>query len=45
MTVNHVREFEIVVNAVREGAPNTPIVFNLSPNGSADAAARWLSAG
>ncbi len=43
MTTKHVREFEIVVNAVREGAPNTPIAFNASPNSSGEAAARWLS--
>lgn len=35
--------FERVVNAVRCGAPGTPIAFNTSPNDSADAAARWLT--
>jgi hypothetical protein len=34
--------FERVVNAVRRGAPATPIAFNTSPNDTADAAARWL---
>ncbi|MBV9747890.1 MAG: hypothetical protein JO157_03655 [Acetobacteraceae bacterium] len=42
MTTRHVRELEIVVNAVREGAPHTPIAFNSGPNSSGDAAARWL---
>ena len=36
--------FEAIVNAVRKGAPNTPIAFNTVPEDSADAAARWLSA-
>jgi hypothetical protein len=34
--------FEIIVNAVRETAPTTPIAFNTVPEDSADAAARWL---
>lgn len=34
--------FEVVINAVREAAPNTPIAFNTRPDNSADAAARWL---
>ena len=34
--------FERVVNAVRRGAPDTPIAFNTSPANTADAAARWL---
>ena len=42
MTTKHVSEFETVVNAVREGAPNTPIAFNASPDSSDEAAARWL---
>ena len=42
VTAKHVPELEIVVNAIREGAPNTPIAFNASPNSSSDAAARWL---
>jgi hypothetical protein len=37
--------FEAVVNAVHKAAPNTPIAFNTVPEDSADAAARWLSAG
>lgn len=36
---------ERVVNAVRSGAPGTPIAFNTSPIDTADAAARWLPAG
>ena len=35
--------FERVVNAVRSGAPGTPIAFNTNPNDSADAAERWLN--
>lgn len=35
-------EFEAIINAVREGAPGTPIAFNTRPDDSADAAARWL---
>lgn len=34
--------FERVVEAVRRGAPETPIAFNTTPENSADAAARWL---
>jgi hypothetical protein len=37
--------FETVVNAVHRAAPNTAIAFNTVPQDSADAAARWLSAG
>jgi hypothetical protein len=37
--------FEAVVNAVHKTAPNTPIAFNTVPEDSADAAARWLTAG
>lgn len=37
--------FERVIDAVRRGAPATPIAFNTSPNDSADAAARWLKNG
>lgn len=42
MTTKHVPEFETVVNAVREGAPGTPIAFNSGPDTSAEAAQRWL---
>ena len=42
MTTKHVIEFEQVIAAIREGAPNTPIAFNASPDSSGDAAARWL---
>ena len=31
VTTKHVPELEIVVNAVREGAPNTPRAFNFRP--------------
>ena len=43
MTIKHVAEFEQVINAVRQGAPRTPIAFNASPDSSGEAAARWLS--
>ena len=43
MTEKHVPEFEVVVNAVRQGAPETPLAFNSSPDSSGEAAARWLS--
>ena len=43
MTEKHVPEFEAVVNAVRQGAPETPLAFNSSPDSSGEAAARWLS--
>ncbi len=34
---------EMVVNAVRKTAPDTPIAFNTVPEDTAEAAARWLS--
>ncbi len=34
---------EVVVNAVRKTAPDTPIAFNTVPEDTAEAAARWLS--
>ena len=43
MTVKHVPEFEAVVNAVRQGAPATPLAFNSGPDSSGEAAARWLN--
>ncbi len=43
MTEKHVPEFEAVVNAVRQGAPETLLAFNSSPDSSCEAAARWLS--
>ena len=42
MTTKHVPDFEQVIDAVRHGAPQTPIAFNASPDSSGDAAARWL---
>jgi hypothetical protein len=45
MTTTHVAEFEQVIDAVRQGAPRTPIAFNSSPDSSGDAAARWVSDG
>jgi hypothetical protein len=37
--------FETIVNTVHKAAPNTSIAFNTVPEDSANAAARWLSAG
>ena len=34
---------EVVVNAVRQTAPDTPIAFNTVPEDTAEAAARWLA--
>lgn len=34
--------FERVVNAIRLGAPRTPIALNSSPEDTTDAALRWL---
>jgi hypothetical protein len=45
MTTKQIAEFEQVIDAVRQGAPQTPIAFNASPDSSGDAAARWLSHG
>lgn len=45
MTTKHVPELEIVVNAIRQGAPQTPIAFNSGPDTSGAAAARWLPQG
>ncbi len=42
MSSTHLEEFEVVINAVGEGAPGTPIAFNTRPEDSADAAARWV---
>jgi len=42
MTTKHVPELERVVNAVKKGAPHTPIAFNSGPDTSGDAAARWV---
>ena len=43
MTTKHVPEFEMVVNAIRQGAPQTPVAFNSSPDSSGEAAERWLT--
>ena len=42
MTTKHVAEFEQVIDAVRLGAPQTPLAFNASPDSSGEAAIRWL---
>jgi hypothetical protein len=34
--------FERIVNAVHQGAPGATIAFNTRPEGTADAAARWI---
>ena len=39
------RLFETIVNAVRKAAPNAAIAFNTRPEDTAEAAARWLTAG
>jgi hypothetical protein len=43
MTTKFVPVCEQVVNAIREGAPKTPIAFNEGPDTSSEAAKRWLS--
>jgi hypothetical protein len=35
---------ETVITAVRKAAPNAPIAFNMRPEDTAEAAARWLRA-
>jgi len=37
--------FEVVINTIHKAAPGTAIAFNTRPDDSADAAARWLTAG
>jgi hypothetical protein len=37
--------FEAIVNTVHKAAPSMSIAFNTAPEDSANAAARWLSAG
>jgi len=37
--------FEVVIHAVRKAAPGAAIAFNTRPDDSADAAARWVTAG
>ncbi len=41
---SNLRLFERVIDAVRRGAPDTPIAFNTTPEDTADAASRWLDA-
>jgi len=36
---------EVVINAIRRTAPGAAIAFNTRPDDSADAAARWVTAG
>ena len=36
--------FEVVINAIREVAPDTATAFNTRPDDSAEAAGRWLAA-
>jgi hypothetical protein len=42
LTTRRIPQLEVVVNAVSEGAPNTPIAFNAGPAYSSEAAARWV---
>ena len=42
LTTKRIPQLEIVINAVKEGAANTPIAFNAGPEYSSEAAARWL---
>jgi hypothetical protein len=37
--------FEVLINAIRQTAPDAAIAFNTRPDDSADAAARWVAAG
>jgi hypothetical protein len=37
--------FEVIINAIHKAAPGAAIAFNTRPDDSADAAARWLTAG
>jgi hypothetical protein len=37
--------FEALINAIRKAAPGAAIAFNTRPDDSADAAARWVTAG
>jgi hypothetical protein len=37
--------FEVVINTIHKAAPSAAIAFNTRPDDSADAAARWLTAG
>src|SRR5678815_5221118 len=41
----HLALFEVVINAIRNAAPGAAIAFNTRPDDSADAAARWVTAG
>jgi len=41
----HLALFEVVINTIRKVAPGAAIAFNTRPEDSADAAARWVSAG
>ena len=41
----HLALFEVVINTIRQVAPGAAIAFNTRPEDSADAAARWVSAG
>jgi hypothetical protein len=42
LTTKRIPQLEVVVNAVREGAPTVPIAFNAGPEYSSEAAARWV---
>ena len=37
--------FEVLINVVHKSAPSAAIAFNMRPQDTADAAARWLKGG
>lgn len=45
LTTGGLEVFEAVLNAVHRAAPGAAIAFNIRPDDSADAAARWLRQG
>jgi hypothetical protein len=41
----HLGLLEVVINRIRDTAPNASIAFNTRPDDSAEAAARWVAVG
>ena len=41
----HLGLLEVLINTIREAAPNASIAFNTRPDESAEAAARWVAVG
>ena len=41
----HLGLLEVLINTIREAAPNASIAFNTRPDDSAEAAARWVAVG